>query len=316
MMQVLPVMLTLYSVLIPTRTWYTPNEPLMIQFKGGGDVSLIAMDFGGQIIDPKGPTDISGDRAIDVKTIYPGLDKPGTYMLWAVPKKQSLPDFVGTPVVIETRVDHRVDAPQDAMVIKVEPLSFATIETNHGPMTALFYYDSAPNTVDNFISLANGGFYDGLKFFRLQPDVCIQTGDPRNDGTGGPGYHIEAEFNDRQHLEGVLSMARQMDPIEGQGVLPRTEFANSAGSQFFICLRYDKTKEFDRRFTAFGKVVEGFKAVQAIANVKLKDDKTGTPEQPQIVKSITIQAVTPQKNPYVDMLNLKPQSATTLPTIP
>jgi cyclophilin family peptidyl-prolyl cis-trans isomerase len=315
MMQVLPVMLTLYSVLIPTKTWYTPSEPLMMQLKGGGDVSLIAMDFGGQVVDPKGPTDISGDRVIDVKTIYPVLDKPGTHVLWAVPKNHSLPDFVGTPVVIETRVDRRIDAPTDAMIIKVEPLSFATIDTNHGPMTAVFYY-SAPNSVSNFISLAIGGFYDGLKFFRIQPDVCIQTGDPRNDGTGGPGYHIEAEFNDRPHLEGVLSMSRQMDPIEGQGVLPRTEFANSAGSQFFICLKYDKTKEFDRRFTAFGKVVDGFKVVQAIGNVKLKDDKTGIPEEPQIVKSITIQPVTPQKNPYVDMLNLKPQTATTVPTIP
>jgi peptidyl-prolyl cis-trans isomerase B (cyclophilin B) len=316
MMQVLPVMLTLYSVLIPAKTWYTPQQPLMMQLKGAGDIALVLTDFTGQTLDSKGPADISGDRSIDLRTIYPQIDRPGTYILWAVPKKQALPDFVGTPVVIETRADPRPDAPKDAMVIKTEPLAFATIDTSRGAMTAIFYYDSAPHTVANFIGLASGGFYNGLLFFRVQPDVCIQTGDPRNDGTGGPGYRVEAEFNDRQHLEGVLSMSRQIDPIERQGVAPRIEYRDSAGSQFFICLRYDKTKEFDRRFTAFGKIVDGFKVAQTIGNTKLKDEHTGVPEQPQVVKSITIEPVTSQKNPYVDMLNLKAQTPTTLPTIP
>jgi cyclophilin family peptidyl-prolyl cis-trans isomerase len=316
-MQVLPVILSLYSVLIPTKTWFAPKQPLMVQIKGAGtDVSLVLTDFVGSAIEPKGSTDIAGDRSIDLRTLYPQIDTPGTHVLWAVPKKSLLPDFVGTPIVIEVRQDRRPDAPTDAMVIKIEPLLYATIDTNHGPMTAVFYYDSAPHTVANFLALAGGGFYDGLEFFRVQPDICIQTGDPRNDGTGGPGYRIENEFNDHQHLEGVLSMSRQIDPIETQGVLPRNEFANSAGSQFFICLKYDKTKEFDRRFTAFGKITEGFKVAQAIGNVKLADPKTGKPEKPQVIQSIKIQPVTTQNNPYADLMNMKRQTPTTLPVLP
>src|SRR5205085_8570237 len=190
-------------------------------------------------------------------------------------------DFVGTPLVIQVRTDKRRGAPPDPMVARVVPLCCAVIHTGRGDMSVAFYYDVAPNTVQNFLSLAHDGFYDGLKFHRVVPGFVIQGGDPKNDGTGGPGYNIDAEFNDRQHVEGVLSMARQGDPIEGQGALPRSEAANSAGSQFFICLDYAATKQLDRRYTAFGRVMDGLDVVQKIGATPVGGPHNDTPATSQ-----------------------------------
>src|SRR5438876_7604063 len=127
----------------------------------------------------------------------------------------------------------------------------AGINTNRGLIVLELDPQYAPNTVNNFVYLADAQFYDGMVFHRVVPGFIIQTGDPKGDGTGGPGYQLEAEFSDRPHNEGVLSMARQSDPIERQGSMPRCEYANSAGSQFFICLDYATTKQLDGRYTAF-----------------------------------------------------------------
>src|SRR5204863_1864513 len=206
--------------------------------------------------------------------------------------------FIGTPLVVEVRSDRRPDAPNTPMVIKVEPLRYAVMSTDHGDMTVAFYYDSAPDTVANFLSLAEGGFYDGLTFHRIVPDYIIQGGDPRGDGTGGPGYHLEAEFNDRQHLPGVLSMARTEDLIERQGAEPRCEFKNSAGSQFMICLNYNSTKNLDRRYTAFGQVTDGMNAVNEIAKTPVGGETHDVPATPQVIKSIKVYSVVPGKSPY------------------
>jgi len=109
--------------------------------------------------------------------------------------------------------------------------------------------DSAPNTVANFIYLAKKGFYDGLTFHRVEPDFVIQGGDPNGNGTGGPGYHIKAEFNSRKHLEGTVAMARSDDP-------------DSAGSQFYICLAPQPS--LDGKYTVFGQVIEGMDVVKKI----------------------------------------------------
>src|SRR5207237_602090 len=94
--------------------------------------------------------------------------------------------------------------------------------------------DIAPNTCSSILSLAENGFYDGLAFHRIVPGFVIQGGDPHGDGVGGPGYSIDAEFSNVKHEEGILSMARNGDPLERQGMKPRCEYANSAGSQFFV----------------------------------------------------------------------------------
>lgn len=127
-----------------------------------------------------------------------------------------------------------------------------TLHTSEGDITAELWNDVAPNHVDNFVKLTKENFYDGLNFHRVVPGFVIQGGCPKGDGTGGPGYTIDAEFNDREHHPGTLSMARAADP-------------NSAGSQFFICLTRENCKHLDGQYTGFGQVTDGMDVVEKIA---------------------------------------------------
>jgi peptidyl-prolyl cis-trans isomerase B (cyclophilin B) len=146
-----------------------------------------------------------------------------------------------------------------------------------GIMKAELYPEVAPNTVNNFISLIQKGFYDGLIFHRCIPDFMIQGGCPQGTGTGGPGYTIKGEFtqngfqNDLAHERGVLSMARAMDP-------------DSAGSQFFIMV--DGAPHLDGQYAAFGKVTEGMDVADAI--VSAKTDWNDRPRQDQRMKKVTV----------------------------
>ncbi|MFO0873109.1 MAG: peptidylprolyl isomerase [Phycisphaerales bacterium] len=139
----------------------------------------------------------------------------------------------------------------------------ARIETDQGPIVVELWNDVAPRHVENFLKLARQGFYDGTGFHRILPGFVIQGGCPKGDGTGGPGWTVKAEFNDRLHDKGVLSMARSAHP-------------DSAGSQFFVCLGRDQCKHLDRQYTAFGKVIEGIDTVDKIAAVKI-DRASGRP---------------------------------------
>ena len=146
-----------------------------------------------------------------------------------------------------------------------------------GVITVELYPDVAPNTVANFVELANSGFYDGLIFHRVIAGFMIQGGCPLGIGTGGPGYSIKGEFaqngfeNNLSHQRGVISMARAMDP-------------NSAGSQFFIM--HADADYLDGQYAAFGKVLEGMDVVDAIAATKTgANDK---PVEDQTIKSITV----------------------------
>ena len=118
-----------------------------------------------------------------------------------------------------------------------------------GKIELELYPDVAPKTVENFITLANKGFYNGLTFHRVEPNFVIQGGDPAGNGTGGPGYTIPAEFNDKPHVRGALAMARAADP-------------NSAGSQFYICLA--DVRQLDHNYTVFGIVTKGMKVVDSV----------------------------------------------------
>lgn len=142
---------------------------------------------------------------------------------------------------------------------------------------AELYPEIAPNTVANFISLANKGYYDGLIFHRVISGFMIQGGCPQGTGTGGPGYSIKGEFaqngfaNALKHSEGVLSMARAMTP-------------NSAGSQFFIM--HKDSPHLDGAYAAFGKVVEGMDAVNEIAGART--DNNDRPMKEQKMESVTV----------------------------
>lgn len=128
----------------------------------------------------------------------------------------------------------------------------AIIHTEKGDMKIEFYHADAPNTVANFIKLAESGFYDGLSFHRVIPDFVIQGGCPNGIGNGGPGYKIDCELTggNQFHDRGVLSMAHA-----GR---------NTGGSQFFICHSRKNTAHLDRNHTCFGKVVEGLEVIDAI----------------------------------------------------
>src|SRR5438094_1134260 len=112
-----------------------------------------------------------------------------------------------------------------------------------------FFPEDAPKTVENFVTLAKKGFYDGLTFHRVEPGFVVQGGDPKGDGTGGPGYKIKAEFNKQKHVRGSLAMARSQHP-------------DSAGSQFYIT--YGPTPHLDGNYTVFGKVTSGMEHVDRI----------------------------------------------------
>ena len=128
----------------------------------------------------------------------------------------------------------------------------AEIHTNKGTMFVDFFENDAPNTVKNFVDLADHGFYDGLTFHRVLPDFVIQGGCPDGTGMGGPGYSIDCELDgdNQYHDRGVLSMAHA-----GR---------NTGGSQFFICHCRQNTQHLDRNHTVFGKVVEGLDIVDQI----------------------------------------------------
>ncbi|WP_313800119.1 peptidylprolyl isomerase [Cytobacillus sp.] len=138
------------------------------------------------------------------------------------------------------------------------PIVTITMENNDEIQLEL-YPDIAPNTVANFVTLINKGFYDGLIFHRVIPNFMIQGGDPAGNGTGGPDYSIFGEFsangfeNKLKHERGVLSMARSRDP-------------NSAGSQFFIMV--SESSNLDGQYAAFGKVIEGMEVVDSIVSVE------------------------------------------------
>ncbi|WP_142413538.1 peptidylprolyl isomerase [Hathewaya massiliensis] len=154
-----------------------------------------------------------------------------------------------------------------------------TIKMENGKtMKVELYPEVAPNTVKNFVSLVQKGFYNGLIFHRVIPGFMIQGGCPEKTGMGGPGHSIKGEFtsngfkNDLKHTEGVISMARTMDP-------------NSAGSQFFIMVA--NSPHLDNNYAAFGKVTEGLEVAKEIVSVKR--DRSDRPYEDQVMQEVTVE---------------------------
>ena len=182
----------------------------------------------------------------------------GTLALVGCSSKSTVNDEVRTP-------------PKELPIATIVVKDFGIIE-------AELYPHIAPNTVNNFISLANSGFYDGLTFHRVIKDFMIQGGDPEGNGTGGPGYSIAGEFssngyeaNDLKHIDGVLSMARARSN-------------DSAGSQFFIMV--GEFNNLDGQYAAFGKVISGLDIVKNIS--KVATDNNDKPKEAVVIESITV----------------------------
>ena len=158
----------------------------------------------------------------------------------------------------------------------------AVISTTQGELVVEFWSETAPKTVENFKKLANDAFYDGTCFHRIVKGFMIQGGDPLTKdpseefrwGTGDPGYKIEAEFSDRPHNKGVLSMARSSDP-------------DSAGSQFFICL--GDAPQFNGKFTCFGKLRTGAEVLRKIGETPVKTSANGERSKP--IKKVLIKSI-------------------------
>jgi len=158
----------------------------------------------------------------------------------------------------------------------------AVIKTSEGDMVLQFWTDAAPNTVENFKKLVRSGFYDGTIFHRVVKGFMIQDGDPNSKdpgkessyGQGGPGYKIKAEFNDRSHERGVISMARSSDP-------------DSAGSQFFICLA--SVSRLDHQYTTFGKLIKGDEVLGKIGDAPVTRSSSGENSKP--AKRVVIESI-------------------------
>ncbi len=217
---------------------------------------------------------------VNLVRFFPQIENTGTYILtWKN----------ATPLVIETlnnpgqsgamlqqlksEVAGMPKAQQAAMLAQFKPvaihlqaLQYARIKTGLGTIDARFYYNVAPHTVENFIYLAHQRFYDGSNFHRIIKNFMIQGGDSVSNirgraGTGGPGYAVVQEFNDKPHVPGVLSMARSQ---------PK----DSAGSQFFIVTK--ASPSLNGQYTAFGRVFKGMSVVYKIANTPVAPDSNGT----------------------------------------
>jgi peptidyl-prolyl cis-trans isomerase B (cyclophilin B) len=149
----------------------------------------------------------------------------------------------------------------DALATEAETVR-ARITTKKGDIVFTFYPHDAKQHSAAFIKLARAGFYDGLKFHRVEPGFVIQGGCPQGTGTGGPGYNLDAEFNDKPHVAGTVAMARSANP-------------NSGGSQFYICL--GDARFLDKQYTVFGQTVEGQDVVNKIKVGDVMDKVTIEP---------------------------------------
>jgi len=181
-------------------------------------------------------------RPVDVTAVFPQLQAPGLYTLTVV-----FPAYRSNTVAI--RVIPAYDPDQSYL---------ADVVTDKGTFTLRFFPEVAPEHVKNFVNLARSGYYDNVIVHRVLPGVMFQTGDPSSSGRGGPGWTLRAEFSDRPHERGTLSMARQAnDP-------------HSAGGQWFVCL--DRMEGWDGQYTVFGEVAAGMETVDAIGSVKVRKE--------------------------------------------
>lgn len=232
------------------------------------------------------------------------LDPMGAFFLWSLFKRSSSQicrqrgnfRFGACDVEISVRVDwsswvgfcpltkNRIGN----NVSNTSTKETAVITTTLGDIVVEFWPDAAPKTVENFKNLTNKGFFDGTAFHRIVKGFMIQGGDPLSKtdnpsvGTGGPGYTIPAEFNDRPHVRGVLSMARSEDP-------------DSAGSQFFICLA--DAGFLDRKYTAFGQMIQGDEVLEAIGDTPTVAGNGGEKSKPVTRVGVeSIKIVTPSSD--------------------
>ncbi len=286
--------------LTAVRGWVPAAQPMVVRV-GPGVTHLALLDAAGRPLEDK---DIAAgpDGMVDIRPVFATqLNIAGTYAVAAAVRGAALGQFSGTPLIVSVRADTRRGAAPGPMVTRILPLTYARIETDLGEMMLAFYWDAAPNSAEFIARLASEGFYNGLTFHRIEKGFTAQTGDPRGDGTGGPGMALQPEFSNKTHKRGVVSLSRVTDPSEGPGVPPRPEYAATGGSQWFISLSDVATKQLDRKYTVIGRIVTGLEVLEKLEKVPVDEKHNFMPEQPVIVRRVTVVPVTANDNPYAQL---------------
>lgn len=198
----------------------------------------------------------------------------------APPPKPTADTQTETPEAA-TAPEPEVEKPRLMSGLRIEPERDVQMRTSDGVIRLRMRADAAPNTVNNFLELVEGGFYEGIVFHRVVPlernglPFVIQAGDPTATGDGGPGYWLPIEPSTLPHDLGVISMARADDP-------------DSAGSQFFICLSRAGTARLDGQYCAFGETVDGSDTILKIATTELADASSGRPVNPPVILDVKL----------------------------
>jgi cyclophilin family peptidyl-prolyl cis-trans isomerase len=229
-------------------------------------------------------------------TFYLYLDKKGSssyYQEEASQKKEGLEMAADGKTVLKNssdKMNQNKQSPTAPAKKTLPPMSIdtsktysAVLKTSEGDITIVFEAGKTPQTVNNFIALAKSNFYDDTIFHRVVKDFMIQGGDPKGDGTGGPGYTVPAEFDPSlKHVRGAISTARL-----GDGANPKKE---SSGSQFFIV--HKDVSQLDGEYTVFGRVTEGLDVVDRIATAEVSLSMSGEPSKPiKPVKILNIKII-------------------------
>ncbi|GAB5496895.1 MAG: hypothetical protein Phyf2KO_19750 [Phycisphaerales bacterium] len=279
------------SQLSTERTYYGVDRafPVLVESPGTENpLSIKLMDPSNAVLETKEAVE---PGKVDLASLFPSLWEDGGQqgVLYAQLFEGDNP--VGAAIVLQPMVTPKYAALGRGGIPEFQPSprvfsgyrayveQYAVMKTTEGDITFRMRPDEAPNSVWNFLELADGGFYTGVIFHRIvaKPNkFVIQAGDPRGEGSGGPGYFIDLEESNLPHDFGVLSMARSGDP-------------NSNGSQVFVCLSREATKGLDGRYTGFGQAVSGADVIMAIANTPLTDlPNSQSPIDPPVINSVEL----------------------------
>lgn len=275
----------------PERTYYGVDRSFPVRVESPGTenpLSIKLMDPSNAVLETKEAVE---PGTVDLAALFPSLwESQGQQgVIYAQLFEGDNP--IGAAVVLQPMVTPKYAALGRGGIPEFQPSprvfsgyrayveKYVVMATTEGEITFRMRPDEAPNSVWNFMELAEGGFYTDVIFHRIvaKPNkFVIQAGDPRGEGSGGPGYYIDLEESRLPHDFGVLSMARSGDP-------------NSNGSQVFVCLSREATKGLDGRYTGFGQAISGADAIMAIANTPLTDlPNSQSPIDPPVITSMTL----------------------------
>ena len=304
------------QVLQAVREWVPAGRGVEVRYEGEGPAELALTSFAGAEVEAVGEAAVEPGAVVDVTAVF-GRRPPGAWLLYAVePGGDPAAGFLGTPLVLDVRAGAGPGgAGAEAVVTRVVPMRYAELTVGQGEvaggaggtMTIALDYEASPHNVANFADLIASGFYDGLTLHRIVPGYLIQGGDPAGDGTGGPGYAVDAELGDRPFVFGTVAAARLTDPLERQGNAPRPAAADSAGSQFFLTLDVsDRSARYlRRRFSVLGRVIDGLDVLEALSSLPTGPD--GRPADPPVIGRFELKPVVQDANPQPGLFRVPDQ---------